>query len=61
MGISAAQEPYLKANSRNQRLGRDLTRDLGPQMVVIVMEMGPLISGKSRLVKYCNLVTSGGW
>ena len=26
-----------------------------PQMVVIVREMGPLISGKSRLVKYYNL------
>ena len=33
---------------------RDLTRPLGPQMVV-KSKGDPLISGKSRLVKYDNL------
>ena len=53
MGISAAQEPYLKANSRNQclvvwhhfflvKIGRSRFEnicDLGPEMVVIVREI----------------------
>ena len=33
---------------------RDLTRPIGPQNVA-VWKATPLISGKSRLVKYCNL------
>ena len=34
---------------------RDLTRPMGPPNDGLVREMGPLISGKSRLVKYYNL------
>ena len=33
----------------------DLTRPISPKWWWIVREMGPLISGKSRLVKYYNL------
>ncbi len=35
----------------------DLTRP-GPPHVGLVREMGPLISGKSRLVKYYNLASN---
>ncbi len=44
-----------QVGGERQGMARDRKHERFPQMVVIVREMGPLISGKSRLVNYYNL------
>ena len=43
------------------KLARDLTRPKSPPNGSLGREMGPLISGKSRLVKYYNLTRNHGF
>ena len=43
------------------KLAGDLTRPISPKWWWKVREMGPLISGKSRLVKYYNLARWHPW
>ena len=51
-------EICLEYNNSGQIIATENTTDLPPKWWWIVREMGPLISGKSRLVKYYNLASN---